>query len=391
MPIVINEAESVSICELKQFASCGHSVVRSPHVGNVYPLNMLALQCGIRLNLYDRNYGRKDTNYHPHTVIIGGKQYQVADPDCLTCLAQVQSAPPSPADQYFQVGDTLVDVHTQSLQAASKKQEFDGRIEVFSEYISARQKLVRKILRPAFQAKPKLWYRYVYEDQAVGPSGSFERRDPPQSWQSLCRQGILSVTSDSHGWLIPLEVVILLDAIIEGLEHESFRVFHLSGPDMIDYIDDKETVVSRLYDSVREQTSVSLPAYLRFDIVPFANMSALVGLKEEKSSLQQVIALAELINAKERQSAETARDMPGDAVDDHLIPDFRREISPLRDEIREAISACNHLNPDIGQGEFISQYDLLSGRSLWFPERITHWSMKKAGHVAGVIAANEPE
>ncbi|PSO44287.1 MAG: hypothetical protein BRC22_02740, partial [Parcubacteria group bacterium QH_9_35_7] len=68
----VQERKDINLKALAQINRGGGSVVKTPHVGNWYPNNLAVAQTGIHMLAYDRNIGRKDSNFHPHKVIKDG-------------------------------------------------------------------------------------------------------------------------------------------------------------------------------------------------------------------------------------------------------------------------------------------------------------------------------
>jgi hypothetical protein len=381
--VTTTENNDLSLLDLVALQKSGYSVVRSPHVGNLYPLNMLALMMGIPLNLYDRNYGKKDANYHPHTVIIDGQQYQVADPERMVCQAAIERVPPPPAEQFFAIGEPLAGAHTTALKSAFP--DHADQITVFSTYLSDRTDLALQLLKPAFLHKPQLWHRYVRQD------GSFQKNlSAPSSWHRLREQGILSVTDDSSGWLIPLELVTVLDGVIEGLEHDNFDVYHLSGPAMIEYIDQKKALMQSLYEAIREHGQLDLPEHVWFHVVPFANIP-LIAPPDQVSALRESLRLARLIGVGKRRIQKKGSLLSKQETKHQAVPQFRSSMEEAVRQLTEALGRCSDVDPDLSAGTFFSQYDVFAEGKPEIPPGVTGWSLERAGRIRDRLEEYRPD
>ena len=191
---------SVSLNDLvARSRATGAVIVRTPHVGNVTSHSMGLADLGLRLLLYDRTLGRRDTSCHPHLFIAGGESEQIADPTILTTHARVIR--PS---RHASTGARVTDVHLGPLRRAYP----DQKLSTYTEYLGANVERVLPILLAATDAAPELWKRRVDGEGRVSLGRVHSTGD-------LQRDGILGVTSDDRGWLIPNELNVLLTCTVE--------------------------------------------------------------------------------------------------------------------------------------------------------------------------------
>ena len=73
MPFKISIHDDISIADLLVINKRGGVVLKTPHVGNIYPNNLAIASLGIPMLFYDRTLGNKDFNFHPNKIIVGGK------------------------------------------------------------------------------------------------------------------------------------------------------------------------------------------------------------------------------------------------------------------------------------------------------------------------------
>lgn len=73
--------DDISIAQLIEIDKNGGRVLKTPHIGNIYPNNLALISLGIPTLLYDRTIGIKDKSFHPHKIVYNGIAEEIADPD----------------------------------------------------------------------------------------------------------------------------------------------------------------------------------------------------------------------------------------------------------------------------------------------------------------------
>lgn len=64
--------DDISLDELIKINESGGRVLKTPHIGNIYPNNLAIISLGIPTLLYDRTIGTKDENFHPYKLRLTG-------------------------------------------------------------------------------------------------------------------------------------------------------------------------------------------------------------------------------------------------------------------------------------------------------------------------------
>ncbi len=67
----------------------GGRVLKTPHIGNIYPNNLALIALGIPTLLYDRTIGSKDKSFQPHKLIYNGVAKQIANLDILSITEKI--------------------------------------------------------------------------------------------------------------------------------------------------------------------------------------------------------------------------------------------------------------------------------------------------------------
>ncbi|MBI4713613.1 hypothetical protein HY771_00255, partial [Candidatus Uhrbacteria bacterium] len=253
MSFFVRARDDLSLTDLKAIHDRGGSVVKTPHVGNIYPGNLGVAKAGIRMIFYDRNIGSKDSNFHPHGVIRGSRFEALSDRKLLTTHAKA-SKTSSLAEEWFRSGDSMLERHMASLRKSVP--ELQG--EVYSDYLRVRSRSATDVLRATADSHPTLWERSV---QANGTVVNYSCR----GWADLARSGVLGVTRQDSGALIPNALNVVLISVLEAHERGVSEVYHLSGPDMVRYIGLLQGKFDELYTAVRSALPTwKLPETLTF-------------------------------------------------------------------------------------------------------------------------------
>lgn len=290
MSLSISIHEDISIDDLIGIHKKGGVVLKTPHVGNIYPNNLAIASLGIPTLFYDRNLGRKDINFHPHQLIVDSQSEVIANPDVLVTHAVVNrvpdnmpSAPP--------IGTRLVDFH----MSAVKKSLPGAKCFTYTEYIQENAGVTLEVLKIATNQNVSLWARKVDSDGAVS-------RAVASSWEEIKKDGIYGLTNQQSGWLIPNPMSILLHNTIDVAKNGSDELYLLSGPDMYKYISGYQETLSSMFEEIRSRSSLKLPDNIVCHVVPVIDMRFIV----EKPHME---ALNELVGSYENLLARASGDV----------------------------------------------------------------------------------
>lgn len=349
MPFIVQIREDLSLADLRRLRKEGASVMKTPHVGNVYPNNLLVARMGILMNFYDRTIGARDKNFHPHRVIVDGKSEEIALGHVMTTHARVTReviGVPHIAKE-----ERIVDCHMRAMQNAMP----DADCVVYTDYLRHHADVVLEVLSIVADEHPEVWEYLVTRDGDRRPFHITRGRE------RLLAYGIYGITDDAQGALVPNILNILLDGIIESRETGLHEVYHLSGPDMVKYIGTMLKTLDALYATVRRNSSLSLPETIIFNLVPVAGIRFAVD-REHRAEVDDLIDAWHGLNAGNRQRSEMLR-MASDKNAAIQAAAAGKSQDMLR--LRAAAVAATHVFYDIARADTFSQYDLLRGRELY--------------------------
>jgi hypothetical protein len=256
--IIINE--NISLSDLLVIYKNGGVVLKTPHVGNIYPNNLAIASIGLPMLLYDRTLGIRDTSFHPHKIIVSGKSEIIADPNILSTHSKITCVPESHST-CMRVGDSVSNFHSSALRSVFP----DLECITYTEYlIKNRQKIV-ETLKKVTDLYPALWYRSVNKEGYLSSIAV-------KSWDDVLRIGIYGVTNDCEGLLIPNIVSIFFHGSIDATSSGVNNIYLLSGPDMYKYISTYQDKLASIFEFIKENAGYELPDYINCHIVPVLNV-----------------------------------------------------------------------------------------------------------------------
>lgn len=266
MPLnIINDHGHVTLRQMQEKLALGYSVMKSPHVGNQHPSNLVCAKLGIPLTMVSFTQGEKDKNFHPHLRISGGKGEQIADASTWIPFASTVC------------GRRLEGYHQDELKSRFPELKIKTDIEIMHENFD----LAESALRVATNIISRLWYRSVNTEGGVT---SF-KGEAVQDWDQISDQ-VFRFTNDTHGWIIPNRAHILFELSLQSLESGRDQIYHLSGPQMVGYIGGARKMLSRAYDALRLEVP-ELPETLTVYIVPVAQ-SRFVSLLDNDTGVKDI-------------------------------------------------------------------------------------------------------
>lgn len=347
MPFVVNVTDKPSMMDLVRIHESGGSVIKTPHVGNIYPGNLAVGKLGLRLVLYDRTIGHRDTNFHPHGVIKGGRFERLADSDLLTTHTRALS-PSDMAPEWFKPGSSMLDGHMRALHAALP----GVKAQAYTNILSSRADEVIDLLRAMTEADPMIWERAVLSDGSVQP---FQCND----WRTLTQRGLYGLGDPDQGALVPNVANVLLLSILDARDRGLKEVYHLSGPDMVVYISGMLKDLHHLYDAVRHKLpGWNLPEILTFHLVPVADLrwGVPTGRRAELDELVDAFLSAAQNGKEYGQRVKAAVNGERKLVIAEVAA--AREADNIR--FQNALRACPDPFYQIEAANCVSQYDLLA-------------------------------
>lgn len=337
----------LSLQKLVELHRAGHSVVKTPHVGNWYPNNLAVASLGIRMHVYDRMIGTKDENFHPHKLIVGGQGERMADPALLITHARVIRAP-SRFPERFPVGSRVLDGHMQAIRDAVP----GANCVVYTDYLRQHMDKVIAILEPVTGLFPKYWHQFVDVDGTVSERTCI-------GWDYIKQDGIYGLTNDESGWLIPNVLNVLMDGVMEARLHDTSVVYHLSGPDMFRYIGKYQKMLIKAHAVLRQKLNW-VPEAVELRLVPIAAMRFAVPETRRQALdrfVDELLAIYAWKTARGDKNTHgyNGRQTKATAAGSEDKKRQQREVLLL-----EPAAACPDVWYDIEKGSFVSQYDLLA-------------------------------
>ncbi len=283
MPLQIeNNYDQVSLNDLVRLREQGYSVLKSPHVGNQHRSNLACAKLGIPLEMVSFTQGERDTNFHPQVRIEDGVQTSLYDARVWTQFASVPD------------GRSATEYHQSAVQEVFPQTEILTDVERMRQYPA----LAATVLRATnIKRSQSVWYRRVSE------AGHVTNRSTGLLTDTQLETEVFQFSNDHSGWVIPNKVHIIFDLAYQALASGRSTVYHLSGPQMVHYVDSIASELELLYDAVR-LVMPDLPLVLKVRIVPVAaaqfvtTSNRKIGLDafaEVRTDLQYAAVAAEFV------------------------------------------------------------------------------------------------
>lgn len=338
MPFPITISNTLSLAHIVELHRIGRCVIKTPHVGNWYPNNLAIASLGIRMKVCDQTRGERDRNFHPHTVIEGGKQTVVGSATLLMTHAKAQHS----AKNMTQ-GQRIVDGHMGVLHRVIP----NLRAELLNtEFLPRNAETVMRIARHLAEHFPTIFERRVLPDGTTV-------QERFRGVVSLDTYGLFGVTSTVTGWLVPNVMNIIMDGAIDAAGMGEREVFSLSGPDMFVYIGKLQAQLHELYDSLRGAMP-ELPETMTYHVVRVADMR--FAVPERRMTALNVLIAAYL---EDRDTSQYWENQIRRVINkEFLIEQKQAARQGTCEALRQAIAGCPEPFYDISHGTFLSQHDL---------------------------------
>jgi len=292
MPLEIkNNHCHISLSDLVRLRTDGYSVLKSPHIGNQHPSNLVCAALGIPLEMVSFTQGVRDRNFHPHLRIQSGQQELLYQAQTWTQFAEI-------AD-----GLSATEYHQNAVKQVFPQTEICTDMERMQQYPA----LAAVVLHATNKVIRGLWYR------SVSSSGQVSKKTQSFLSDQSLETDLFQFTNTDSGWVIPNRIHIIFDLVYQSLASGRDTVYHLSGPQMVHYINDKQLQadLQLMYDAVRQYIP-ALPLTLTVCIVPVAG-ARFTGLQADASCIQDVcgvIASVGLCNLNPGWCKELATEVP---------------------------------------------------------------------------------
>ena len=368
MEILITKQEDISLSELVTKQKEGFSVMRSAHVGNARLYNQVIAAVGIRMLLVDHNVTGLDTNYFPGLLI--------QDQSCLELAPKGQVSMRTPVVNPITGENQFLDeLHKESLSKLFP----DTEIITNTSYLRENESVVSDIVTVCAEEMPELFNRVI-------PAGDVSTIKTTRV-RKIGTDEVLQLTDDPRkdaGVLIPNAVDILVNFILESYISEKEVQYHISGPDMVKYINGLIPTLERLGKAVLSRCgfATKLPNKIEVQLVPG------IELKIASSNLGKA-AVDNLVNAVVERRAITSEIQKSkkeffgssQSSNDELRQKLLASTAKLdRDSIQllvnSALDCPDHL--DDGNGiPVTTQYDSLNAGGVYVPEVVKELTMRE--------------
>ena len=378
---------SVLVGELPELAMSA-PVVRTPHLGNLYPADLALLSLGIPVRLLDKNYSVVDRLYLPEARITDGKATLLSQQHGVLAPYLSTSA-----------GEAVVSGHYRAMQAAVPGSVVSTYSRDYLESID----LVEAVLETLAEIRPDMFSRLCLEDGRVVPldginGSTVSYRSPECGVIRVARQELAArciryfehvavcldrgvpMYSGGHV-LIRAEADLLLQGLIGAGSAgggECQRVYQCCGIAMGRYATDPRrdmaAGIEDIYRRVKRHTSGNkhaLPA-IEMILIP-TSMLRLVYINPERNSLhRKILDCEERWLALRQGKGEAIRQAAGKHRREQIIDRYQVLFQQVRNERQAHIDAqVKGKWPPfyaLGDSNRFTQYDLAaSGEGIAIP------------------------
>lgn len=377
MELIVNKQEEISLNELIEKKDEGLSVVRSAHVGNSRMYNLVLAEAGVDMLLVDHNQTARDRNYLPHLVIVNDEIENLTDSQNTLSLR-------TRSERTQDEGRFLDEIHTSSLGQAF----FDTNVFTNTEYLRSNETIVAEIVNICSLRMPNLFNRLVL------PDGTTDKR--PGASDLVRTSGILQLTdnprSETLAVMMPNELDIICGFVIEAINTGTDTQYHVSGPDMINYIKGIMPNLQKIYGLFSSASFANkLPKKLSVELVPGTPL----GLATTKNNFARLKPLTDYIeemedfeeesNKKRRAVFEGRKPSKNETKD--LLDSIKSDRDRIQSMINEAASQSSELLSDLDSTTYTTQYDSLEHGGLFVPKITRELSIKKLAKIMRALKA----
>ena len=349
------------------------------HVGNTYDSNMALLQNGIRALLYDQTMGDRDKNYHPSDIIFQGNSVQIAPNNILTTHSCVYTEHPTFGKE-FPVGAKLSQCHLALLKLTFPY----AKLLDYSTYLKVNQADVSRIVKVITENNPQLFTRHVDKDGNV--------EEISGSGYEVKSRGVFGVNREDSGFLLPNNLNIIINTVLDAIAYKTDLVYHLSGPDMVKYIGKEQEILDGMYETLKAHPEFSdiLPKQLKFILVPTAS-AKLVTTMDRKVNMDKLVScILELkeIDAQRRIVMKKISESGNMSQIAEKSQEFTIKKQELIQQLRQAIIKCPESIRELKDGNFLTQFDV-SQSGIYIPNFTQESTFEELERVNKLIQDNK--
>lgn len=359
MELTIETDQNLTLSDLLQKQQEGFSVMRSAHVGNARIYNQVLANAGIKMLLVDHNITGKDANYVPGSIVTQYGAEQFAPNGVLSMRTEV-SCPITGTDRYID------EIHQASLATAFS----DAEVLTNTVYVQSNESIVSEVIDIFSVEMPELFTRYVETDQQRTGEGTGRFK--------VTASNMLQLQDNPRkdgGILIPNDVDIISNFVVEALATGQDMQYHISGPDMINYTAEERNRqrLQRMYELLGKTSfGAQLPPELTV-VMPRGTDLWLAAPLSFRSHIDALLSSAEACDAF-NDAARGAR-AEFFASENSKDPDQKQAFLNVQNEkrqsleqvLQQAVYEMPNILVDERTAPYISQYDTLQAGGLYVP------------------------
>ncbi len=380
MELSISKPKDISLEMLQCKKQEGFSVQRSAHIGNHRMYNLILASAGVEMLLVDHNLTARDTNYNPEKIIQNGDSSELTDQKFTLSLRTKSS------NSTLFEGQFLDEIHSRSLSEAFP----NTSIITNTDYLRKNETIVAEIIDICSEVMPELFNRRALPDGTVkklqipvaeiSPSDFLQLRDDPRAEETAN--------------MIPNEVDIICNFVIEALNYKKDTLFHVSGPDMINYINSILPNLQKLYSQLTQASFASkLPDTLNIELI--AGTAFKVGCTTtNRPNLEPFADIFAEFNKFETESSNAKRHFfkgknPTSQDKIEFLDSLRFERESIIIALRKQFQELQGILVQDGT-TYTSQYDVIANGGLYVPSNLNNISIASLSQVLKIASEANP-
>ncbi len=407
----IEKVDNISLKDLQRLKEEGFSVIRSSHLWNQYPSNLFLLAWTIPNLLYDKNQNATsnwgDKNYNPESLIKNWEKQKIIEEDEKNRIVPKQKISLDKLSD--EVKKSIWDVfwlwefHYKFLKSVFP----DTEVKIFSERFLENSKVTRDFLNILIQNYLVTWDenivkntfdRYITKDWDVLNFSNIqdnkviytskdnikeinlneivvaffkftEKINKLTQWVASL-QDFDNINNKTEWPILSNVMNVFFSGVLEALNTGKNELYHCSGPDMIEYINNISDILNHIYEIVYNNTSLDLPEEIKFNIIPTATMKF---YEVEEGVWNKLISLLDSekqkqgLNKSKWEKIKSAKKEWKDISS--IIQTFQSKIDLLKEEDKKEFNAISevfknsnlvgYLNDIRKSSNYLTQYDLI--------------------------------
>lgn len=385
MKLTIETGWHLSLADLTELRKQGYSLIRTNHLGNLPPRDIVLLDLGFKSVLFDRNIcaprilkgangARMDTTFLPESICVRGNRDIIAEPKDNTLAAVL------PITHAHWIIDELGGSYfsPSAVHYASLKKCFGEAITTESQYWVAHRDMVDKLMNAAMLKK------WPYIDRLVRDGEVVKIKERPDdnlpgladlAWElnySLADIAADGKSRECSGALYGNALAIGLMTAIEAVLTGKNKVYQLSGRQMIQYMSGKEYQerFQTMFKFFADRSGLDLPEELTIVVVPTAAIAPFISLPGEPSERTRSRAkMADLLNTLEKLQTKLAQKQRGSNSYQTTLKGMENLETTLPHKTLEYAHPCFADGHHAACELMFSHYDMI-GQGSWHRPRL---------------------